>query len=135
MIVSRSSSLKKIKKRPAEIADINDDDSLKEKTAAKCINFEGNKDHLETKKQIENLREQYGKEWLRSQGATAVHELLGIKTENMKKSFTSVEILEESGAIPPKTDDCRTSTPNKSTVAATPDGLDVSDDVSKVFRL
>ncbi|XP_037024517.1 serine/threonine-protein kinase 11-interacting protein isoform X2 [Bradysia coprophila] len=131
MIVSRSSQKKNVKKRPAEIADINDD-SAKEKTAAKSINFEGNKDHLETKRQIESLRKQYGDGWLHSQGASMVHEVLGIKSDNIERSYSSEQmlqsLLEESGAVPPKSDDCLTSTPNISTVATSSADLDVSID-------
>lgn len=130
MIVSRT---KKVKKRPAEIADINDD-SIKEKTAVRSINFEGNKDHLETKKQIESLRKQYGEGWLHSQGATMVHEVLGIKTENIEKSYSSEQmiqaLLEESGAVPAKSSECLTSTPNISTVVVSSQDLDDSSGVS-----
>lgn len=110
-------SQKKIKKRPAEIADINDD-SVKEKTATKSIDLmEGNKDHLETKKQIESLRKQYGDGWLHSQGATMVHEVLGMKSEGTEKTYSSEQmiqsLLEESGAVLPKHYDFATSTPNK----------------------
>lgn len=107
-----------MKKRPVEIPDFNDD-TLKEKTAVKSINLEGNKDHLETKKQIESLHKQYGVDWLHSRGASMVNEVLGIKNDNIEKSYSSEQILqsllEETGAVPMKNVDLHTSTPNKLT--------------------
>lgn len=41
--------------------------------------IEGNKEHLETKQQIEELREKFGKEWLQSQGATEVQNVMGFE--------------------------------------------------------
>lgn len=114
-IVVSKPTQKKFKVRQAVIADI-DDNCIKEKTTAKSITLEGNKDHLETKKQIESLRKQYGDGWLHSQGATMVHSVLGIENERVEKPISSEEmiqsLLEETiGASVPKTADCLTSTP------------------------
>lgn len=106
--------LRKIKKRPAVIADINDE-SLKEKSAVTNIILEGNKDHLETKKQIESLRKQYGDGWLHRRGATMVHGVLGIEHERIEKSTSCEQIIQSMledtiAALPENVD---TSTPNK----------------------
>lgn len=130
-IIASRPSQKKIKKRPAEIADINDD-SPKEKTAVRNIDLEGNKDHLETKKQIESLRKQYGDSWLRSE-VTMVHEVLGMKNEGLDKSYSSEQmiqsLLEETGAVP-KNVVCSTSTPNKLPQNISSTDLTGSDEVS-----
>lgn len=79
---------KKLKARRAVIADSNEDDvskALKRSTSSdksKDISqtLEGNKDHLETKKQIEELRNKYGDSWLHSHGASKVHSVIGISS-------------------------------------------------------
>lgn len=96
-----------------------DDDLIKEKSAVKTISLEGNKDHLETKKQIESLRKQYGDGWLHSQGATMVHSVLGIENERVEKPISSEQmiqsLLEETiGAAVPKVDVGLSSTPTSS---------------------
>lgn len=83
-----STSQKKLKARRAFIADGNEEtakaskkSSSTEKTKDIMQSLSGNKDHLETKKQIENLRKQYGDSWLNSQGASSmVHDVIGIPT-------------------------------------------------------
>lgn len=98
------------------IADINDD-LTEEKSPTTNLILEGNKDHLETKKQIESLRKQYGDGWLHSRGATMVHDVLGMEQETIAKSVSCEQMiqsmLEETCAALPKTVDCATSTPNK----------------------
>lgn len=136
VIVSKPSQ-KRTKKRPPEIAEIGDinDESRKEKTAVKSINLEGNKDHLETKKQIESLRKQYGDGWLHSQGASMVHDVLGIKNE-MEKSTTSVQmiksLLEETGSGMDQSVNCFSSTPNKPSFNKEKD-LNSSSEVGECF--
>lgn len=121
--------LKKFKARRPVIADISDD-LIKDKAAAKNVCPEGNKDHLETKKQIESLRKQYGDGWLHSQGATMVHSVLGIENERVEKPISTEEMiqsfLEESiSAALPKAVECSTSTPIHS-----PGNSNVNDSIS-----
>lgn len=83
-----STSQKKLKARRAFIADGSEENAkdLKRSTSAEKTkdimqSLAGNKDHLETKKQIESLRKQYGDSWLHSQGASSmVHDVIGIPT-------------------------------------------------------
>lgn len=100
LIVSKTTQ-RKFKVRHAVIADA--DDLPKEKTSTMTINLEGNKDHLETKKQIESLRKQYGDGWLHSQGASMVHSVLGIENERVEKPISSEQmiqsLLEETNGI------------------------------------
>lgn len=131
-------SLKRIKKRPAVIADINDD-SLKEKTATTNVILEGNKDHLETKKQIESLRKEYGDGWLHSRGAIMVHDVLGMENERIAKS-TSCEqmiqsMLEETVAALPKKVLYATSTPNKVSQEENLSDVPISNEVSKTHQM
>lgn len=116
-IVAKPLQTKIKKRRPVEIPDMNDECD-KEKVV-KDFALEGNKDHLETKKQIESLRKQYGDGWLAAnQGASMVHEVLGIKNEIEKPySPDEIEILlsEEIQVATPKAAECLySSTPNKS---------------------
>lgn len=132
-IVASKQSQRKMKKRPAVIADITDD-QLKDKTVAKNVIPEGNKDHLETKKQIETLRKQYGDGWLHRQGATMVHDVLGMEREKIEKSVSSEEMLKtllaETSAAIPNNVDCVTSTPNKLSQNASTNNLSCNE-VSK----
>lgn len=83
---------------------------------------------METKRQIESLRKQYGDGWLHSQGASMVHSVLGIENERPVEKPISTEqmiqsLLEESiGAGLPKSVECLTSTPIKS-----PDNTNIND--------
>lgn len=118
------------------IADINDD-SLKEKTATTNVILEGNKDHLETKKQIESLRREYGDGWLHSRGAIMVHDVLGMENERIAKS-TSCEqmiqsLLEETAA--PKKVVYATSTPNKVSQEENLSDVPISTEVSKTHQM
>lgn len=81
---------KKIKVRPAIISDADgfeDVEIVKEKKAkkkkkkaeVKNIDEMGNREHLETKKQIEELRQEYGDSWLHSKGASKVQNVMGIQ--------------------------------------------------------
>lgn len=79
-----TSTQKKLKARRAYIADNNEENSKEFKRSisegqTKDIiqSMEGNKEHLETKKKIEKLRDEYGDSWLHSRGAEMVHELIG----------------------------------------------------------
>lgn len=131
-----SSTQKKLKARRAFIADESEENSknLKRKTSGDktkdiILSLEGNKEHLETKKQIEDLRKQYGDSWLHSQGASAkVHDVIGIPSPlpdpdgvNYFKSAppdTTEQLIENFfGSDSSFNNDNRTSTPvNKSKV-------------------
>lgn len=50
---------------------------------------ETSRDHLETKKQLENLRKQYGSEWLQSQAGDMVKNVIGFDPST-EKEFESV---------------------------------------------
>lgn len=121
-----TSTQKKLKARRAFIAD-NCEENCKEfkrstsvgKTKDIIESLEGNKEHLETKKQIENLRDEYGDSWLHSQGASKVHGVIGISpapdTENYFKAGppeTTAQLIENFfGRQPSLDNDYRTSTP------------------------
>lgn len=85
-----TSTQRKIKVRPALIADDDDDDGVeivksppkkeKSKPIADDIDEMGSREHLKTKQQIEDLRKEYGDEWLHSKGATKVQGVMGIQT-------------------------------------------------------
>lgn len=92
MNVSQTSQ-RKVKIRRAIIADVGDEDnnddnvstekkSKSSSSKSKDITetFEGSKDHLKTKKQIEDLRKEYGDAWLQSHGATKVQNVMGIQS-------------------------------------------------------
>jgi hypothetical protein len=51
-----------------------EDREIKSPTEKRRILREGSKDHLETKREIEQLREQYGSEWLYNQDAIVGYE-------------------------------------------------------------
>lgn len=126
---------KKLKARRAFIADSNEEENGKELNRSTTSdkgkdiiqNLGGNKDHLETKKQIEDLRKQYGDSWLHSQGASKVHSVIGIPspaTNPDNRSFfktgppeTTEQLIENFFGTQPNLDaDHRTSTPlNKGT--------------------
>ncbi|KAJ6649830.1 Serine/threonine-protein kinase 11-interacting protein [Pseudolycoriella hygida] len=110
VIVSRASQ-KNRRKRSVDISDMTDD-IVKPKPEVN-ITLEGNKDHLETKKQIESIRQQYGENWLHTQGATKVHNVLGIEDERKPMSPGQM-LLEEFGTAHSTNVECTTSTPNKS---------------------
>jgi hypothetical protein len=65
-----SASQKKLKVRNVVI----EDREIKSPTEKRRILREGSKDHLETKREIEQLREQYGSEWLYNQDAIVGYE-------------------------------------------------------------
>lgn len=96
-----TSTQKKIKVRPALIADDddNDDDGIeivkakppkKEKPRKSSANIDdiGNQEHLKTKKQIEDLRKGYGDEWLHSK---EVQDIMGIQAPTIKYSSPTTE--------------------------------------------
>ena len=72
---------RKIRARPviiSEITEITEDTKMVVKKDLKELpGLEGNKEHLETKLQIEQLRAMYGNEWLQSQGASMVQNVMG----------------------------------------------------------
>lgn len=98
-----TSTQKKIKVRPALIADDdNDDDGIeivkakppkkeKSKPSSAKSDGAGNQEHLKTKKQIEDLRKEYGDEWLHSK---EVQDVMGIQAPFKISSQTTEERLE-----------------------------------------
>lgn len=98
--ISSTSTQKKIKIRPAIIADDDGTDETEviiEKTnitMSKSIKNDideiGSRQHLETKKQIEELRHEYGDNWLHNQGATKVQNVMGIQSSLPKSDALSV---------------------------------------------
>lgn len=83
---SMRSTRRKLRARPAEIDDDNDidDDEIiaetpKKKSQPNCVNTSEleSRDHLETKKQIELLRKEYGDGWLHTRGASKLQSVLG----------------------------------------------------------
>ncbi|XP_038109345.1 uncharacterized protein LOC6041308 isoform X2 [Culex quinquefasciatus] len=88
-------SQKKIKVRRAIISEDEPSESNQPKvtkvelTAASANSLETSRDHLETKKQLENLRKQYGSEWLQSQAGDMVKNVIGFDPST-EKEFESV---------------------------------------------
>ncbi|XP_062545244.1 serine/threonine-protein kinase 11-interacting protein isoform X2 [Armigeres subalbatus] len=87
-------SQKKIKVRRAIICDDDPSDKVsqygtKQDVSTKENSLETSCEHLETKKQIENLRKKYGSEWLQSQAGDMVKNVIGFDP-SMNKEFESV---------------------------------------------
>lgn len=111
MSASTSTVQKKLRARRAIIVD-----DLEENVADKLpqnaliTNLEGNKEHLETKKQMEQMRKDFGDGWLLAKN--------GSQPEEQLKSTSTLEDLTDtlfSGCLtPPQTSvmDAQTSTPN-----------------------
>ncbi|XP_055302983.1 serine/threonine-protein kinase 11-interacting protein isoform X2 [Sitodiplosis mosellana] len=123
-----TSTQKKIKVRPADIRDDddnNDDDDdgieivkakppKKEKRKSSTasgidgIDEMGSQEHLKTKKQIEDLRKEYGDDWLHSK---EVQDMMGIQAPIRISSPTTEEKLETLYGLESKINRDRTSTP------------------------
>lgn len=118
MSISQTSS--KMKAKPAIIDDISEnsfDISIKDEKSFEIDDL-GKREHLETKKQIEDLREEYGVDWLYSKGATKVQNVMGIqaspaKPTTGKSTQTTEQMLEKLFGMDSSTspDRQRTSTP------------------------
>ncbi|XP_053673404.1 LOW QUALITY PROTEIN: uncharacterized protein LOC128723667, partial [Anopheles nili] len=86
---------KKLRVRRAVISESDNEDlTMKNATAdvnktISSINLESNLEHLETKKALENLRSQYGSEWLQSQAGHMVKNVIGFDP-NTEKEYESV---------------------------------------------
>lgn len=90
LILNQSNgSAKKLKARNVVI----EDRAVMSPTEKKRILREGSKDHLETKREIEQLREQYGSEWLYNQDAVVGYEKPSSAT---RRRFEIGDILSES---------------------------------------
>lgn len=104
------SSQRRIKVRPALIADDdqeNDEEievikskpskKRKPKPASPKIDEMGNREHLKTMKQIEDLREEHGDRWLQCQSASKVQDAMGIqptiKTTPLKSTEQRLESM------------------------------------------
>lgn len=103
-------NLKRMKVKPAAIADDDDDTiddqsenalniSIKGESMMSEKSFEidgmGNREHLETKKQIEEIRKEYGNDWLNSKGATKVQNVMGIQASPVKPLGKSPQTTEQ----------------------------------------
>lgn len=112
MSASTSTVQKKIRARRAVIVD-DLEDNVADKLPPNTLipNLEGNKEHLETKKQMEQMRNDYGDGWLLAKN--------GSQTEGQPKSPSTLEDFTDtlfSGCMtPPQTNimDAQTSTPNE----------------------
>lgn len=96
---------KRIKVRPALIADdesnndeedevevIHEKPRKKDEQQSKTAEIEDqtNREHLETKKQIEDLRREYGDSWLHSKSASKVQNVMGIQHVPLSRSSVFV---------------------------------------------
>ncbi|XP_065078704.1 serine/threonine-protein kinase 11-interacting protein isoform X2 [Ochlerotatus camptorhynchus] len=87
---SSTMSQKKIKVRRAIICEDDSNEKSqpqvpKGETSASENSLETSRDHLETKKQIESLRRQYGSEWLQSQSGDMLKNVIGIDPSTDKE--------------------------------------------------
>lgn len=101
-----TSSQKRIKERPALIADNDDDDEGievitskqpkkgKPKPATPDIDEKGSDEHLKIKKQIEDLRKEYGDNWLKCHSASKVQDVMGIQVPVKASTETTEQKLE-----------------------------------------
>lgn len=120
-----TSTQKRMKVRPALIAD--DDDEGIEIVATKpskkhSLKSESPKlermcsrEHLKTKQQIEDLRNEYGDGWLQCQSASKVQDVMGIqvpvKTTPLKTTEEKLESMFNLGISPVASSEHHTSTP------------------------
>lgn len=86
MSVSTSTVQKKLRARRAVIVD-DLEENVVDKQPQKVVssNLEGNKEHLETKKQMEQMRKEYGDEWLLAKSGT--------QTDGQPKTASTLEEL------------------------------------------
>lgn len=99
---------KKIKKRHATIADNDEIVSLKNEKAEINSGFvekEEDKEHLKTKKEIENLRKTFGDNWLKN----SVENVIGLPSQSNENLYSAEEMLKtfldlEETVITPKID-------------------------------
>lgn len=105
-----SSTQKRNKVREALIADDENDENdenvegieivmakskEKEKLKTKSVDFDemGSREHLKTKQQIEDLRKEFGENWLQKEGASKMQDVMGIPAQVSTK--TTEEKLED----------------------------------------
>lgn len=69
-----------------------EEEKLEPKSLQEELN-EANNEHLETKKEIENLRDQYGDQWLHQEGGNLVSSIIGY--EIPKREISSEQILQK----------------------------------------
>lgn len=85
------STQKKIKVRQAIISEESAVNSTQKKGKVSVKLFQeivGNKDHLETKKQIEELRKKFGSEWLQRESAHLVKNVIGFESSSPQSQST-----------------------------------------------
>lgn len=99
-----SSTQKRPKVREALIADSDNDEGIevvkskpkKKEKIKKSLDEMGNREHLKLKQQIEDLRNEYGHEWLHTKGASKVQGVMGIQAQPQPtKQKTTEENLED----------------------------------------
>lgn len=122
-----TSSQKRIKVRPALIADDDNDEGIeivaskpskkKNSLTAESPKLEkmGSREHLKTKQQIEDLRQEYGDGWLQCQSASKVQDVMGIqvpiKSTTPKTTEEKLESMFNLGTPPNVSNEQLTSTP------------------------
>lgn len=99
-----TTSQKRIKVRPALIADDDNDEgneivsTTKPSKKRSSLQLEspklermGSLEHLKTKQQIEDLRKEYGDSWMQGQSATKVQDVMGIQVPIKTTPFKTTE--------------------------------------------
>uniref|UniRef100_A0A182QE98 LKB1 serine/threonine kinase interacting protein 1 N-terminal domain-containing protein n=1 Tax=Anopheles farauti TaxID=69004 RepID=A0A182QE98_9DIPT len=88
-------SQKKLRVRRAVISESDSSETVPRKysidagNSGTALNLESNREHLETKKTLEDLRNQYGSEWLQSQAGHMVKNVIGFEP-GVDKEYESV---------------------------------------------
>lgn len=121
-----TSSQKRIKVRPALIADDDNDEGIEivatkpsknrgSKPESPKLEKMGSREHLKTKQQIEDLRQEYGDSWLQCQSASKVQDVMGIqmpiKTTPFKTTEEKLESMFNLESSPNVSNEQQTSTP------------------------
>lgn len=97
-----TSTQKRIKVRPALIADDENDEDIEIvatkpskkhslKSDSPQLERMGSREHLKTKQQIEDLRKEYGDGWLQCQSASKVQDVMGIQVPVKSTSLKTTE--------------------------------------------
>lgn len=114
---TNSLNQKKPRIRPA-IIDCSDEDDMeivaetpKRKASIVSVNMaeHGGRDHLETMKQVEQMRKEHGNNWL--QNVTTIQSPSTTNEETKKRQYTEEELFESLFGIKDDSQDNRTSTP------------------------
>lgn len=121
-----TSTQKRIKVRPALIADDDNDDGVEIVTTTPSkkhslklespkLERMGSREHLKTKQQIEDLRKEYGDGWLQCKSASKVQDVMGIqapiKSLSLKTTEEKLESMFNLGSSSTISGEHHTSTP------------------------